>query len=89
MARRRIGQEVMGFAQGGRKATGLDDLATAIDWAPLEAKFSGIYASGSGELGWPPMALFKALLLGLWHDLSDVKLAEALDDRASFRRFCG
>ena len=30
-----------------------------------------------------------ALLLGFWHDLSDVKLAEALEDRASFRRFCG
>lgn len=25
----------------------------------------------------------------MWHDLSDVRLAEALDDRASFRRFCG
>ena len=25
----------------------------------------------------------------IWHDLSDVKLAEALEDRASFRRFCG
>lgn len=31
----------------------------------------------------------KALVLGRWYDLSDVKLAEALDDRASFRRFCG
>ncbi|MEW9853593.1 transposase, partial [Novosphingobium sp. M1R2S20] len=29
------------------------------------------------------------LLLSIWYDLSDVKLAEALDDRASFRRFCG
>jgi IS5 family transposase len=27
--------------------------------------------------------------LSVWSDLSDVKLAEALDDRASFRRFCG
>jgi transposase, IS5 family len=25
----------------------------------------------------------------VWYDLSDVRLAEALDDRASFRRFCG
>ncbi|GAN75525.1 transposase [Acidiphilium multivorum AIU301] len=25
----------------------------------------------------------------MWHDLSDVKLAEALDDRASFRWFYG
>lgn len=29
------------------------------------------------------------MLLSIWYDLSDVKLAEALDDRASFRRFCG
>jgi len=33
--------------------------------------------------------MFKALLLSVWYDLSDVKLAEALDDRASFRRSCG
>ncbi len=33
--------------------------------------------------------MFKALLLSVWYDLSDVKLAEALDDRGSFRRFCG
>jgi IS5 family transposase len=35
------------------------------------------------------LALFKALLIAVWYDLSDVKLGEALDDRASFRRFCG
>jgi transposase, IS5 family len=29
------------------------------------------------------------MLIAIWYDLSDVKLAEALDDRASFRRFCG
>ncbi|WP_298222292.1 transposase [Acidocella sp.] len=29
------------------------------------------------------------MLLAVWYDLSDVKLSEALDDRASFRRFCG
>ncbi len=33
--------------------------------------------------------MFKALLLATWYDLSDVMLAEALSDRASFRRFCG
>lgn len=33
--------------------------------------------------------MFKALLLATWYDLSDVILAEALFDRASFRRFCG
>jgi IS5 family transposase len=29
------------------------------------------------------------LWLAGWHELSDVTLAEALDERASFRRFCG
>ncbi|RCS22041.1 transposase [Phyllobacterium salinisoli] len=38
---------------------------------------------------WPPLALFKAMLISVWYDLSDVNLAEALDDRATFRRFCG
>lgn len=33
--------------------------------------------------------MFRALLLSIWYALSDVKLAEAFDDRASFRRFCG
>ena len=28
-------------------------------------------------------------MLAVWYDLSDVKLAEALEDRASFWRFCG
>ncbi|MBE0704620.1 MAG: transposase, partial [Afipia sp.] len=48
-----------------------------------------IYTAAKGEPAWPPLALFKAMLLAVWHDLSDVKLAEALDDRSSFRRFCG
>ena len=48
-----------------------------------------IYAAAKGEPAWPPLALFKAMLLAVWYDLSDVKLAEALADRSSFRRFCG
>lgn len=48
-----------------------------------------LYPAAKGERAWPPLAMFKALLLSIWYDLSDVKLAEALDDRASFRRFCG
>jgi transposase, IS5 family len=38
---------------------------------------------------WQPLALFRATLLAMWYDLSDVKLAEGLGDRASFRRSCG
>ena len=89
MARRRIGQEVFGFAAGGGRNAGLDELGRSIDWGALDALLKDVYAAGKGEPAWPPLALFKALLLGVWHDLSDVRLAEALDDRASFRRFCG
>ena len=60
-----------------------------IDWAEIDRHLAPIYASAKGEQAWPPLSLFKALLLAVWYDLSDVKLAEALDDRASFRRFCG
>jgi IS5 family transposase len=35
------------------------------------------------------LALFKAMLIAVWYDPSDVKLAEALDGRALWRRFCG
>ena len=48
-----------------------------------------LYPATRGVPAWPPIAMFRALLLSIWYDLSDVKLAEALDDRASFLRFCG
>jgi IS5 family transposase len=90
MGRRRIGQESFGFVQGERGRNGrLDTLAAAIDWAPVARLIDGIHAAAKGEPAWPPLALLKALLLGFLYDLSDVALAEALDDRASFRRFCG
>jgi transposase, IS5 family len=88
MPRRRIGQETFGFDAADRR-TGLDDLHDLIDWTPIEAALEGIPVARRGEAAWPPLALFKALLIAVWHDLSDVKLAEALEDRASFRRFCG
>ncbi|WP_192814140.1 transposase, partial [Rhodovulum sp. PH10] len=60
-----------------------------IDWAPIARDLDEISCAAKGEPAWPPLALFKALLIAVWYDLSDVRLAEALDDRASFRRFCG
>lgn len=90
MSRRRLGQEAFSFAAERRKrSAGLDALSQLLDWAAIEQQLDGIYSAAKGEPAWPPLALFKALLIAVWYDLSDVKLAEALDDRASFRRFCG
>jgi transposase, IS5 family len=46
---------------------------------------AAIYPAAKGEKAWPSLAMLKVLLLAPWHDLSDVALAEALADRASFR----
>jgi IS5 family transposase len=90
MARRRIGQERMAVGvDPARGGASLDALSCLVDWAALDRLLLDISASAKGEPGRPPLALFRALLLATWHDLSDVRLAEALDDRASFRRFCG
>ena len=75
----------------------LDDLSGLIDWDRIAGILGQAHASAKGEPAWPPLAMFKgspersrrALLLSVWHDLSDLRLAEALDDRASFRSFCG
>ena len=89
MAHRRIGHERLGFAASRAAGSSLDELASLIEWQPLAALVKPIHASAKGEAAWPPLAMFRALLLSVWYDLSDVKLAEALGDRASFRRFCG
>lgn len=89
MARRRIGQEALRFEARSGRLSSLDELAGLIDWQSIEHALGDIHAAVKGELAWPPLALFKALLIAVWYDLSDVKLAEALDDRASFRRFSG
>ena len=89
MARRRIGQEDLIARPEPRAASSLSGLAALLDWHATDRRLAGISAAAKGELGWPPLALFRGLLLATWHDLSDVKLAEALDDRAGFRRFCG
>src|SRR6202046_94604 len=90
MSRRTIGQEELRLGpQAASRRSSLDELTCLIDWAPLAVTLDGIHSARKGEQAWPPLSLFKALLLAVWYDLSDVKLAEALDDRASFRRFCG
>jgi IS5 family transposase len=89
MSQRLIGQERLKVDPTSRGGAPLDRLSSLIDWQPVAALLVPLYPSAKGEPAWPPLAMFKAVLLAVWYDLSDVKLAEALEDRASFRRFCG
>ena len=57
--------------------------------AAFEALLAPIHASRRGAPGYPPLVMFKILLLEQWHTLSDPGAEEAVRDRLSFRRFCG
>jgi IS5 family transposase len=94
MAVRRTGE--LGFADAalaGRASKGSDDLTQIdglVDWVPIETLLSGLVKpKAKGEAAYPPLVLFKALLLQRWHGLSDPQLEAALSDRLSFLRFCG
>lgn len=60
-----------------------------IDWKPMEALLEGLYPSRRGRPSYPPLIMFKALLLQQWYGLSDPGLEEAIADRISFQQFLG
>jgi len=69
--------------------TELDDVHELIDWDKLEALLSDIHAKTRGEQAWPPLMMFKALLLQAWYGLSDPQLEKQLARDLLFRRFVG
>lgn len=93
MPRRRIGQ--LGWADAvvaERRPVRRDRLSVVhglLDWQPFEALLAGIHAAARGEAAYPPLMMFKLLLLQRWYDLSDPAMEEAVADRLSFRRFAG
>lgn len=72
-----------------RLNTSLDQINRTVDWIPINKHLSDIYNSRRGPKSYPPLVVFKALLIQTWYSLSDYELEEALDDRLSFRRFVG
>ena len=67
----------------------LDRIDKAFDWPAFEALLAPIHASIRGAPGYPPLVMFKILLVQQWHTLTDPGAEEAVRDRLSFRRFCG
>jgi len=91
MAERSLGQ--LSFADGlvagaGRNET-LERLGELIDWPAIARLLAPVHGSRYGAPGYPAVAMFKALLLQQWHGLSDPGLEVSIEDRLSFRRFCG
>ena len=65
----------------------LDGVHELIDWLPLEQLLSDIHSKSRGEKAWPPLMMFKALLLQSWYKLSDPALEKQLARDLLFRRF--
>jgi len=69
--------------------TELDDINELMDWDAAEHFLGDIHAKRRGSSAWPPMFMFKALLLQSWHKLSDPKLEKLFLKGLLFHRFVG
>ena len=56
----------------------LDDVHELINWSRIESLLAGLHSSPRGEKAWPPLLMFKALLLQSWYALSDPALEKQL-----------
>jgi IS5 family transposase len=65
------------------------DSLQLIDWSRIESLLTGLHSSPRGEKAWPPLMMFKALLLQSWYALSDPALEKQLARDLLFRRFIG
>jgi IS5 family transposase len=64
-----------------------------IDWTKIEKELKGIHVNEINPKGGPKaynnLSMFKAILLGQWHTLSDSGLEESLTLRLDFMVFTG
>ncbi len=68
----------------------LDRIDEELDWRRFGKTLRKVFKdSKDGRPSYPPVMLFKVLLLQQWYGLSDPMAEEAIGDRFSFRRFLG
>ncbi len=63
-----------------------------INWKPVKRILDIELKKNKNSVGvepYPPIKMFKTLLLQTWYNLSDRGIDEALNDRISFRSFSG
>lgn len=92
MAYRQVGQASFADALVGKRSRGnpaLKRISELVDWASVDQLLRALPQPGRGAPPYPPLVMFRALLLQQWYALSDPELEEAIGDRASFREFCG
>lgn len=66
-----------------------DDIYKLVDWGKIEALLACVHSSSCGGTSYPPLIKFRAMLLQVWHKLSDPEAEKQLYRDLLFRRFCG
>jgi IS5 family transposase len=77
------------LGEGLRGSSRLQKLTGLVKWYRFEKLLKRLVDDGPGRPAYPPLVMFKALLLQALYGLSDAELEEAIADRLSFRRFIG
>jgi IS5 family transposase len=71
----------------------VEKIADSIDWLRIDAVLMNNYTigtSGEGADAYPPLLLFKCLMLQKWFRInSDPELENQINDRLSFKKFLG
>lgn len=73
------------------KSSFLDQIEKLIHWKPIETLLEKHYTTGQARKGrkaYPPMLLFKMILLQTWYNLSDYAVEEQVNDSLAFMKFC-
>jgi len=92
MSRKNFAQSSLAdaFVKAYSKSGGfLEDILQTFEWAAFASLLANIHSETKGAPGYPPLMMFKIMLLQQWYNLSDPAAEEAVRDRLSFRRFCG
>ena len=76
-----------------RSLQNIEKLEKSIQWTRIESILMSHYKTGTSSEGadaFPPLLLFKCLLLQKWYRIpSDPELENQINDRLSFKRFLG
>ena len=71
-----------------RNQSSLERIDAKVDWQPI-ADLLSVTRARTGRKGYPPLLMFKCLLLAQWYDLADEALEFRVSDSLSLRRFVG
>jgi transposase, IS5 family len=80
-------------AQTLAQGTPVMSLHAVLDWPAIRAQLTGLYrrefSHAGGPIPYDALGMFKLMLLGQWHGLSDAQLEQALRVRIDFMVFTG